>query len=246
MQFRPFNSKEELNMNTHYQAFLTTSSLTLATKDVQTNKTDANYVEKLYIIIIAMVLLLMAGAVSSANIVNRTVPRGVLTTDDVMDTIKADMQLNEAPLLKAPTGPGWTKKANIEMGAAPRGDATPYWWTPNNPTYKSSLPWKAISPWFVIYPGVDHAATNVRVKLYGIVLHILQKSTNQWKNIDTGLGNPSWASDWNFSGEKKSLGPAALRIESDGTYSYKLNTDLNPIHGSINRCLLYTSPSPRD
>lgn len=207
-------------MNINNQLLPYISFLTLTTKALQINKTEINYLARLYIYIaITVVLLLMTGNASSA----------------LIDDIKADMQLNEAPLLNVPeTDPRpWLKQGRIRMGSAPRGDATPSGWKPANLTYKSSLSWNAITPWFVIAPGVDNAAKNVRVKVYGITLHILDKSTNEWKRFDTGsFGNPTWAMNQDYSGGKiKDLGKAESRKDPDGTISYKLNADSNVIHG---------------
>lgn len=152
------------------------------------------------------------------------------TPASVMDDIKADMQSNEASLLNAPAGPGWSKGAAIVMGGAPRGDANPWWWKPADPALKSSTPWNAITPWFVIYPGTTNAATNVRVKISGITLYVLEKSTNKWKKIGTGMGNPTWASNYVFEFLTPMSNPTP-RIEPDGTLSYKLNANSNPIHG---------------
>jgi len=153
----------------------------------------------------------------------------------IIDDIKADMQLNEAPLLNvAESDPRyWLKQGGIGMGSAPRGDATPSWWKPANLTLKSSSPWNAITPWFVLAPGVDNAAKNVRVKVYGITLHIQDKSTNEWKRLDTGsFGNTTWARNKNYSdGTTVHLGEADSRKEPDGTISYKINSDSNAIHG---------------
>lgn len=207
-------------MNINNQLLPYISFLTLTTKALQINKTEINYLARLYIYIaITVVSLLMTGNASSA----------------LIDDIKADMQLNEAPLLNvAETDPrNWLKRGMITMGGAPRGDATPSWWKPANLTYKSSLSWNAITPWFVISPGMDNAAKNVRVKVYGITLHILDKSTNEWKRFDTGsFGNPTWARNQDYSGGGTGfLGKADSRTEADGTVSYKLNSDSNVIHG---------------
>lgn len=153
-----------------------------------------------------------------------------------MDAIKADMQLNEAPLRSgAPTGPRWTRGAGIGMGGAARGDATPSWWTPANTAFKSSTPWNSITPWFVIYPGAGNGATNVRVKISGIALYVLKKSANTWEKIDTGTGNPTWASNYDFElNADARLGLAVPRAESGGKRSYKLTAVSNPIHGGEN------------
>ena len=215
-----FTIRKESIMNINNQLLPYISFLTLTTKALQINKTEINYLARLYIYIaITVVLLLMTGNASSARI----------------DAIKADMQLNEAPLLNvAETDPRtWLKRGTITMGGAPRGDATPTWWKPANLTYKSSLSWNAITPWFVISPGVDNAAKNVRVKVYGITLHVLDKSTNEWKRFDTGsFGNPTWARNQDYSGGgTKFFGNADSRTEPDGAISYKLNSDSNAIHG---------------
>lgn len=199
-------------------AHLATNLLTLVAKALQLNKTDVTYIAKFCIYIMTVMLLLMTGNASSG----------------VIDDIKADMQLNEAPLFNAPVGPSWTKKAVIVMGNAPRGDATPTWYTPTNLKYKSATPWNAITPWFVIYPGVSHAARNVRVELSGITIYILKKSNNQWVRMSTTVGNPTWAANWNFDlSGSGTLGQNIPRLEPDGKLSYKLRPEFYPIHGGI-------------
>jgi len=154
----------------------------------------------------------------------------------LIDSIKADMQLNEAPLLNVlvdDTRP-WLKQAMITMGNAPRGDATPSpKWDPYNKTLKTSTPWNAITPWFVLSPAVGNAATNVRVKVFGINVHVLVKSTNTWKRLDTGsFGNTTWARNKDYSGGGSAdFGNANSRKEPDGTISYKFNSASNAIHG---------------
>lgn len=150
---------------------------------------------------------------------------------DVIDDIRNDMQLNEAPLLNGPDG-GWGKSAYIFMGGAPRGDATPLWWKPANERYKSPEYWDVISPWFVIYPGVENHANNVRVKISNIVVYILEQSTNKWKKIDTGFGKPTWAGNYGFDLSTHVSGTKS-RIEPDGTLSYKLDANMHPIHGGV-------------
>ena len=193
----------------------------LTAQGLQINKivVGTNYIAKLYIYIMIVVLLLMSGSALSAAI----------------DDIKADMQgNNEAPLLNAPVGPIWAVKAYVGMGGAPRGDATPPAWVTDNPVYKSSLPWSAITPWFVIYPGVANAAKNVRIKVYGLVVHILEKSTNKWVRIDSGPGTALWAANFDFN-LITWKSDAAVRMESDGNPSYKLTAESYPIHGGFTR-----------
>jgi len=209
-------------MNINNQLLPYISFLTLTTKALQINKTEINYLARLYIYIaITVVLLLMTGNASSA----------------LIDDIKADMQLNEAVLLNTtPSSPPWTRYANISMGGSPRGDATPSWWKPANLTYKSSLPWKVAVPWFVIYPGVDNKAKNVRVKVYGITLYLLQKSTNKWIKVDKSFGDPSWVQAINFNlAGLSSSSSVNTRKEPDGRLSYKFDDSLHPIHGGTNK-----------
>ncbi|HNP26542.1 MAG TPA: hypothetical protein PKM20_07360 [Nitrosomonas sp.] len=149
----------------------------------------------------------------------------------VIDDIKADMLLNEAKLLKAPEHTGWSKKANIDMGAAARGDATPFWWTPHDEHYKSSVYWNAITPWFVIYPGETHKAKNVRVKISGIKLFILERSTNNWRILNIDQTEPTWEFHQRHVTPSTAWKPVDKRVEPDGKISYKLHAGLNPIHG---------------
>lgn len=160
---------------------------------------------------------------------------------NVIDDIKADMLLNEAKLLKAPENAGWSKKANIVMGAVPRGDATPSWWQPSNKYYKSSAYWHGITPWFVIYPGTMHRASNVRVKISGIKLFVLRRSSDSWEQINTDTTDPVWQFHMPYVLSDTAKGKVNRRIESDGRISYKLNSGLNPIHGGVHKYEIYGS-----
>ena len=206
-------------MNTlNYDALLTASSLTRIDKACAIKKANINFEAKLYLCMMTIILLLMSGEGLSA----------------VIDDIKSDMLLNEATLLNAPPTWGWAVGAAIGMGSAPRGDATPPSWIPTNTDLKSSSPWNAVVPWFVIFPGTANAAKNVRIKVYGATIYFLLKSTNKWKKIDTGSGNPTWAqvSTPNYS---SIIGKSYPRIEADGYLSYKFDADSNPIHGGAPR-----------
>ncbi|MCP5291677.1 MAG: hypothetical protein H6938_03940 [Burkholderiales bacterium] len=154
-----------------------------------------------------------------------------------IDSVKADMQFNEAELLDAPTNTGWSRKANIIMGAAARGDATPSWWVPHNSEYKSQSVWNAIIPWFHIYPGTAHAANNVRVKISGLKLYILKKSTNQWSKVN-GDNLPIWAFHTNHISPSTVSQEVDVRMEPNGSPSYKFNSGLNPIHGGTNKYVI--------
>ncbi|MEQ1560428.1 MAG: hypothetical protein ABL933_16015 [Methyloglobulus sp.] len=73
-------------------------------------------------------------------------------------------------------------RSAIGMGI-PRGNATFGYWSPVNATYKTSAAWNYVSPWFVIYPGANHDKTcvsNASVKVSGIGLYVLSRSTQTW------------------------------------------------------------------
>lgn len=155
--------------------------------------------------------------------------------EEILKDIQIDMGPNEVPLFNAPTTTGWSKHGTIGMGIAPRGDATPVWWTPDNLMYKAPLTWNAIAPWFVIYPGNAHSANNVRVKISKIELYILSKSTNIWQKLNTGSGDPTWAGVYDFNLTAGVGGPLNKRVETDGLISYKLDDSFHPIHGGAGK-----------
>lgn len=180
--------------------------------------------------------LIRAGVISFSLLLNACGGSGSTHVDPPavdLETVKADMGLNDASLLNAPTMDGWPKRASVEMGAAARGDATPTWWTPANLAYKSSAAWNAIAPWFVIYPGSAHTATNVRVKVSNLEIYLLSKSTNTWNKLDTGT-NPGWSGNYDFK-LITNLGSSTLRKEPDGLPSYKLDKSFHPVHGGIGK-----------
>ncbi|MCP5246665.1 MAG: hypothetical protein H6937_12245 [Burkholderiales bacterium] len=158
---------------------------------------------------------------------------------NLIDDIKADMLLNEAELLDAPENAGWAKSANIVMGNAPRGDATPIWWQPSDKYYKSTAYWHAITPWFIIYPGTDHSAINARVKISEIKLFILKRSSNSWEQVNIDDTDPTWQFHQSHVSPNTAHEKVSRRIEPDGKVSYKLNKGLNPIHGGVHKYEIY-------
>lgn len=154
-----------------------------------------------------------------------------------IDDAKGDMLQNEVKLLLAPETAGWSKEAVIDMGAAPRGDNTPSWWQPDNQIFKSSDYWNAITPWFVIYPGESHTATNVRVTISELKLYILKKSNNQWVKINSQT-TPTWQTHLAHISVSTANEAVNVRTESTGIVSYKLNTAMNPIHGGISKYMI--------
>jgi len=155
-------------------------------------------------------------------------------TKENIDFIKSEMGLNETILLNAPTGPSWTKGAVTAMGLAPRGDASPSWWLPSNTSFKTSNYWNAISPWFVVFPGVNHKATNTRIKIYGVQCWVQYKSTGKWIRVNPST-IPSWAQDYDFRTATRKLGTAPYRIEPDSNISYKLKEEKYALHGGVGK-----------
>jgi hypothetical protein len=154
-----------------------------------------------------------------------------------LDDIINDMKLNEAPLLNTTKTGGWGSGAVIDMGIASRGDSTQSYWQPDNKNYKSSTAWKTIAPWFVLYPGTNHKATNVRVKFEGLKIYFLLKSTKVWKKVEEVGSGPGWAKNMNFglNSEASLNSPVDRRLETDGSYSYKLQPEFYPIHGGSSK-----------
>ena len=149
----------------------------------------------------------------------------------VLDDIKADMTVNEAPLWNTSTSTGWSKEAIMSMGNTPRGDNTPYYWNPASTSIKSSEYWKAAAPWFVIYPAVGHATTvtNTRVKISGLKLYAFDTSINKWKLL-RDYPKTVWGGNYGFN-LIGSYGTANTRVEPDGNLSYKMTNQAYPIHG---------------
>ena len=154
---------------------------------------------------------------------------------DVFTHVTDDQGLNEVILMSPPQGASWTTQGNIVMGAEARGDSTPSWWDITDVSYKDADPWNAVTPWIVIYPGENHAATNVRVKVSNLELYILKHSTNLWELVNPLSTDPVGE----FHQDHISPGTAGevvdKRTEADGKISYKLNAGLNPIHAWAGR-----------
>lgn len=169
------------------------------------------------------------GSINGSNVANVMV---ACVTDSAMEAIKADMTSNEAPLQGVSGTSGWQKAAIMSMGGTPRGDNSPTYWKPADLTYKSADYWSAIAPWFTLHKGVDHKATNVRVKISNITAYILKKSTNTWELVGAKDSDPIWAFYQKFDfGPAIALGNAAARKEPDGKLSYKLTAESSRVHG---------------
>lgn len=78
----------------------------------------------------------------------------------------------------------------IVMGNVPRGTNTPEWWygeLVNPEIYHTSAWWNAVTPWVVVQAADGHAATNTRVRLSQIRLHLLSRSTYKWHHAQTTI-----------------------------------------------------------
>lgn len=160
--------------------------------------------------------------------------RPIQAHDSFFKDVQEQMGANETLLRNANPKFVWTQRAYVFMGQVPRGDATPPWWTPADLLHKTTATWNAVTPWFVLYPGVSHAATNVRVKIRDVYVYYLDKTTSQWVLVNPGAGAPVWASHYSFAEEKfTAVGPTVGRKEPDGGVSFKLDGDFHPIHGGV-------------
>lgn len=153
----------------------------------------------------------------------------------ILDAIKADMGLNEAPPLDPVAGTAWVTRAFITMGSVPRGDALPSWFHPT--TLGTALVplgyWNAVTPWFVITPGAANAATNVRVKISEITLYFFSRSQNVWEKVTpNGALNPTWAYRAACHGYGR-VGSITPRVEPDGRLSYKVDNTAGCVHGGM-------------
>ena len=157
---------------------------------------------------------------------------------DVFNHVADDQGLNEVTLMSPPVGAGWATQGNIIMGAAPRGDATPSWWDITDTSYKDGDWWNGITPWIVIYPGANHTATNVRVKVSNLELFILEHSTGLWRLINPSDNNPTWQVHQSHISPGTASETVDRRVEPDGKVSYKLNTGLNPIHAGVGKFVI--------
>jgi hypothetical protein len=101
---------------------------------------------------------------------------------NTVDTVISDMSLlNDMALAGVPSGPGWaTGPGHVVMGNDPRGSRTPDWWTPANRRYKSKDYWTTVLPWFVVFDGVGHDASNTRVQIRNLKVFVKRRSDGQW------------------------------------------------------------------
>jgi hypothetical protein len=129
-------------------------------------------------------------------------------------------RVNDMALAGVPSGPGWTTgPGHVVMGNDPRGSRTPNWWTPANRRYKGKDYWTTVLPWFVVFDGVGHDASNTRVHIRNLRVFVKRRSDGQWTLVGSSA---------QVSGElypKHLQGDATRkpdeRSESDGSTSVK-------------------------
>jgi len=99
-----------------------------------------------------------------------------------IETVITDMsRVNDMALAGVPSGPGWTTgPGHVVMGNDPRGSRTPNWWTPANRRYKGKDYWTTVLPWFVVFDGVGHDASNTRVHIRNLKVFVKRRSDGQW------------------------------------------------------------------
>jgi hypothetical protein len=130
------------------------------------------------------------------------------------------------------------------MGTRANSDNTPATsngvaWTPSNTALTTgSTFWSGLFPWFTIFSGTSHTATNTRVEIYDINVLIYSKSQSAWIDLTaTDTKNPTSANRMNYNLLSiHTDGIANSRVEAaSGNTSYKLDTTARrPIRGYIN------------
>ena len=102
-----------------------------------------------------------------------------------VDTIVSDMQrMNDAPLAGVPDQVGWAKgPGHVVMGSIPRGSYTPEYWQPANRRFRGDERWKALTPWFVIFDGVDNTDRSRRIEVRDLRVYLKLAGQAQWKLV---------------------------------------------------------------
>ena len=78
--------------------------------------------------------------------------------------------------------------------------------------------------------------TNIKAIAFGIAASIASASSHAATNVQFAL-------DWKFEGPSA---PYFLAIDNGHFSAAGLEVEISPGKGSLDACLLYTSPSPRD
>jgi hypothetical protein len=90
---------------------------------------------------------------------------------------------------------GWYVRPTVVMGTEPSASSLPKNW--------KGLPateWRAVTPWFVVYPGEEFfTAPNTAVQIGGIQLWYFSKSNALWKLVASN-DKPTWQGNYDSKG----------------------------------------------
>ena len=138
-----------------------------------------------------------------------------------IETVITDMSRgNDMALAGVPSGPGWaTGPGHVVMGNDPRGSRTPDWWTPANRRYKSQDYWTTVLPWFVVFDGVGHDASNTRVQIRNLRVFVKRRSDGQWTLVGSSVQVSGELYPKHLQGD--TTRKPDERSESDGSTSVK-------------------------
>jgi lysophospholipase L1-like esterase len=166
-----------------------------------------------------------------------------LTRDLLINDMK---QVNDIPWALATTytnyawryGPGYITQGLMI------GDATPTWFSPPDPAYRSdSIYWNRVAPWWVIFPAQGHNGTNdVYVHIRNYVTY-LKYANGTWSQVSqTSPSQDGWAAHYNETNAPFAAGGNAPFIrQSDGNLAYQPPPGNLVIHGGSS---WYTENSP--
>ena len=173
---------------------------------------------------------------------------------NVAAAIAADMGNSEVPIYDnnglAIQG-SWARKAVIEQGYTPRGDAAGYWWRnkfisptpplqpapPSYDKYIDSTPWAACSPWWVIFPGKAHnfSVSNTRIEIYDAKVFFLHAGNPVWTVIPLSDSVSWWAENMAWETNNAAQMGSAASVTRNGHHTYKLDSLGHAIHGTTTK-----------
>lgn len=160
------------------------------------------------------------------------------------DVLNSMQLLNDEALKNAPTIPSWTRHGNVIQGL-PIGEAAPDYWTDaiNDGGDSTAMsyttgPWKALTAWFVLYPGKKNTASgkNIKVAINNMNLWILHAdplfpgdvSKGQWVEA-IAPQKPFWAANYDSS---LNYINDTNNISTNTSYNmYAFDSSVHPIHG---------------
>ncbi|RRD46006.1 hypothetical protein [Tessaracoccus sp. OH4464_COT-324] len=180
---------------------------------------------------------------------------------DYVDVMVKDMELKNDAVLGDGSAGRMVGPGYVVMGNNPRGSNTPGYWKNNlvHGNYRSDKLWNAVVPWLTITPGPKNAATNTRVELSQIRMHVLTKA-GKWVHVQTQsidgavynhslTGNPHIPrADIRFDGAKRVVLPPRNGLVFHGWgKEMKWNTaDIEAVHVAIDARLVRNNPKGPD